>query len=483
MKKAITENKAETLAALLGEKPSESELREAWWESVKLKNVACMQVLLEMGTPVESRDPQSWTAMHHTANDGSVDMLNMLLTYGADLTARSVNDRTPLHIAVRSKNEACVRALLDEGAEMWSEDCNQSTAIVYATQHVAIMKMLLEHMQHDNDDAVEYQRHRQLNKSIMNATLLENTETLQLLIDHGGDANAYDGRPLNTALMRGNACVVKTLLEGGARPAMCKMTVLRPLFVAVFKGHVDCVKLLLQYGVDVNERHVNGDTPLLVAASEGQNAMVRYLVEHGAQVNHQGARGETALFTAVYNGYDSMTKILLESGASTNIGVVKASHSLGMVGTTLPIHNLLSRTDPLKPEHLQCFKYLLQYESDVDSVCYDPRYPDIALTPVVFAWWNQHLHLFHVLQAIGCTIPRKDISHLTTRRQVLHPEKNVPSETIRKQLEQMQDVPGLQALCRRAIRKVFIGRIGDLYQLDLPLLIKEYLDYSDLDFV
>ena len=473
-KTAIHDNDAERLDSLLRDNPGEDAIRELWWEAVTYGSTPCLTVLLEKGAPFDSRDTQSWSAMHRLSEDGNLEALRLLISYGANMGSTNMNNRTPLHIAVRNGREECVRVLLEEGADMWFEDCNGTTPIVYATRYLGILKMLLEHMKNFSEDQVsEEYRRRQINRSILNATLLERTDILSALIEAGADCNAYDGRPLNTALMRGNADVVRILLEGGARPSLCRLTILRPMFVAVFRGHVECVKLLLQHGGEVNETHSNGDTPLLTAATEGQTAMVKYLVEHNADVNHQGGHGQTALHHAVYLGKADMTQILLVAGASPNICGEDNS---------LPIHNILSHSAQLTPSHLECMGLLLQYESEVALACTDSRYPEVAFTPLVLAWWHQHLRPLHVFLAIGCTLSQNRETLVSARRRAQPSVCTVSEETLNEQLDKMTAVPELQALCRGSIRTIFSGRLNDLYNLALPTPIKEYLDYCDLDW-
>ena len=474
-KEAIQEDSNERLAAILAESFDSSpnvDLEELWWEAVNLGRVECMRVLLDNGASCNSRDGLSWTALHRVAEDNNTLAMELLIEAGADLEATNLHQRTPLHMAVRNGSEACARMLQEEGADMWFEDCNGCAPIVYSTHHIGILRIMVAAMQNSEFSVPNEVQKRQLNKAVLHATLSERRNSLALLLEAGADPNAYDGRPLNSALMRGNSEIVRTLLEGGARPWRCIFNVLRPLFVAVFRGHVECVKLLLEYGVDVNETHVNGDTALVTATREGQTTMLEYLIDHGASVNHQGGHGQTALHHAAYMGHISSMEILICAGGDPNITSDDNS---------LPLHHILSQTRPLTKDHLRCLALLIRQGSSLDERCVDSIYPSVPFTPLVLAWWHQHLNAIDILLKAGSVMPQHCPASLVAAFKRAFRKNDLVEEQLLEQIAKISIVPELQCLCRNSIRNVFGGQNDSLHKLPLPIPLVEYLEFADLD--
>jgi ankyrin repeat protein len=89
--------------------------------AVKHRKFPVLQVLLDAGADVDSRDRVGNTALHRAAlgeGRGSLDAVKLLIEAGADVNAVGLGQNTPLHVAVRSGNPAVVRALLEAGADV-----------------------------------------------------------------------------------------------------------------------------------------------------------------------------------------------------------------------------------------------------------------------------------------------------------------------------------------------------------------------------
>lgn len=115
----------------------------------------------------------------------------------------------------------------------------------------------------------------------------DNTEIVQAFIDHGADVNAQaDGAPGHTALM----------------------------FAAEF-GHIEVGKSLLANGADINGVDDYNDPALNVAAFHGQLEFAKMLVEMGAELNMRGFSNRTALGHALNQGHEDVVLFLREVGA------------------------------------------------------------------------------------------------------------------------------------------------------------------------
>jgi Ankyrin repeats (3 copies)/Ankyrin repeats (many copies) len=124
-----------------------------------------------------------------------------------------------------------------------------------------------------------------------------------LLQNHNpNERDAHGLTPLMWAARAGAIDAMKTLLDGGADPAVRDVANgWTPLFHAIHKGQVDAVRLLLDRGVDPN-RPARTLRPLAMAAADRDPAMLQLLLARGADPNVRGIGGSTALSIAVSGG-------------------------------------------------------------------------------------------------------------------------------------------------------------------------------------
>ena len=129
--------------------------------------------------------------------------------------------------------------------------------------------------------------------------------------------------------------VIFILLVGVAMTG-CAST---PLTTAAYKGQADVVKNLLDKGADVNERSGCGwgwdpnVTALSCAAYGGHIETVKVLVERGADVNARSSDGWTPLMSAAYVGHAGIAKLLIERGADVDVAMARLEKwSLGKDG-------------------------------------------------------------------------------------------------------------------------------------------------------
>ena len=74
-----------------------------------------LNVLLEEGSDVSSRDVNGNTSLHIAAGvDHGASKIRTLVSYGASLSEVNYSDWTPLHVAAHGGKAACLEALLSE---------------------------------------------------------------------------------------------------------------------------------------------------------------------------------------------------------------------------------------------------------------------------------------------------------------------------------------------------------------------------------
>ena len=231
------------------------------------------------------------------------------------------------------------------------------------------------------------------------AATLELTETLKLLVQHGGDVNAIDqdgATPLHCAAKAGCVKNLKFLLKNGANvKAFTDSSWSTALHIAATLKSPKILKLLLDYGADVHAADGNDRTPLDVAVKCGrdQNTTVllqcsnkagtrkdlsqaaslhsaaemrcsktlKLLIEEGLDINSVNSDGNTALHCAASNGREENVHILLSQGSLVN-AVTTCSHST-------PLHLIARKNCP------RTLQLLIDNGADISAIDDDGNTP------------------------------------------------------------------------------------------------------------
>ncbi|KAF7503583.1 hypothetical protein GJ744_003611 [Endocarpon pusillum] len=149
-----------------------------------------------------------------------------------------------------------------------------------------------------------------------------NDRIVQLLLDHGADVNAPEGRygtALYAASQQGYTATVKLLLDHGAEvnaPGKFDNTT---LCAASEGGHTATVKLLLDHGAEVNAPQEDDDTALCAASREGHLPTVKLLLGHGAGLDVESKQWDRALRAAWYSRHTEIFPLLLNHTAEMDV--------------------------------------------------------------------------------------------------------------------------------------------------------------------
>lgn len=125
--------------------------------------------------------------------------------------------------------------------------------------------------------------------------------------------------PLSWAAQRGEAEVVRVLLEHGADPNNNDITKMTPLHYAAQAKTPKCLPLLIRYGATIT-RQTRGWTALHYASCfHGTLAYVKPLLDHGADVDERTYVGKTALSFAILRNHLKGAAFLIGIGADLNV--------------------------------------------------------------------------------------------------------------------------------------------------------------------
>lgn len=288
--------------------------------------------------PMYGQDALMWAA-----SGGHAEVVRLLIERGADVTSRSrVREQfvsfgnmqgnaayggfTPLLFAARDGSVETAQVLLSHGANVNDTAADGSSVLLVAS----------------------YSGHRELAAYLLGA---------------GADPNASGPgyTPLHAAVLRGDASLVRVLLDHDAHPdvRLTKGTPIprdsnqyvlsgtlagaTPFLLAAKFGEVEIMRVLLSQGADPLIPLINGTTALMVAAGMtwGENPPrdrrdrvvpaevvqalvvnkeallepVRLAADAGVDINAANRAGDTALHAAAQKGFGAIVDFLLARGA------------------------------------------------------------------------------------------------------------------------------------------------------------------------
>ncbi|UCM86224.1 MAG: ankyrin repeat domain-containing protein [Rickettsia endosymbiont of Culicoides impunctatus] len=162
------------------------------------------------------------------------------------------------------------------------------------------------------------------NMSLHYATLLEDTNILQLILNKGVDINSQNsggGTALSFVICNDKKPMVEFLLNKGADVNVAAKDGGYPLHLAVNNNALELINLLVKYD-DINARTTDEHkvTALWLAAQDGKLEIVKILADLGADLNIvRVTTGMPPLHVAMQKKHPEVAEELLARGADVNI--------------------------------------------------------------------------------------------------------------------------------------------------------------------
>ncbi|XP_026993735.2 caskin-1 isoform X2 [Tachysurus fulvidraco] len=214
---------------------------------------------------VNFQDTDGFSALHHAALNGNVELIALLLESQAVVDIKDQKGMRPLHYAAWQGKCEPMKMLLKAGSSVNSQSDEGQIPLHLSSQHGHYdgSEMLLQH---------------QSNPCIR---------------DHAGKT------PLDLACEFGRVSVVQLLLNSNMcatmlEPKPSDPNGISPLHLAAKNGHIDIIKLLIQAGIDINRQTKSG-TALHEAALCGKTDAVRLLLDSGISASVRNTYCQTAL--------------------------------------------------------------------------------------------------------------------------------------------------------------------------------------------
>ena len=322
----------------------------------------CLQVLLEHGASLESRDTRLWTPLlhavnrpdrkeefvrpllaagadpsrqdkrgysplHYAASAGEVEIVKALAAAGADMGARTVKEEyTPLTLAVKAGSLGCVEALLGSGALVSGDalqaaakrGCGEVLRLVLAAGGAGIIPQDGPVTRPDGSLPSWGQL------ALQAAASSGKTAAIEILLGAGA---AVDGYVLVAAAGNARAEPLRLLLQAPGACEAARGCAGRLLAAAAHESAAaGNFALLLSSGLDVNRPDSDGRAALHHAAADASLPTLRALVAAGADANALDEERHTALHLAVESFWwnsskkEEAVKLLLRAG--TDVGAL-----------------------------------------------------------------------------------------------------------------------------------------------------------------
>ncbi len=251
------------------------------------------------------------SALMFSAYAGTAEMMQALLDAGADVHAKNRRNATALHWAVN--DPAKMKLLLMKGADVNAKTVDARTAL----HEAAMLPMGAQAVQLLLEVGADVDAKSLIGQTPLFAAAGASAENVNLLLDKGANPNATSQTGATPLMSVRSADVVKLLVERGADVKARSKRGETALADAASRGDIEGVRLLLEKGADVNVADYRGYTPLLEAVQYDKDSpeLVKMLLDRGANVTAV-AEGQTAVTTAARRGETVLTKMLREAEAA-----------------------------------------------------------------------------------------------------------------------------------------------------------------------
>jgi ankyrin repeat protein len=307
-------------------------------EAVQERNLAAAELLLSQGADVTVQTSSFDSALQLAAQTGELKAVKLLLGHHADPSFPRTG-KTPLHEAALAGHQEVARLLIDAGAH----------GDFYSDIALGNIDAVRESLVADPSLALRPDGAGRM--PLDYAAANGQVDVASLLLASGTpvveDLRASIDPPVHRAIHRGDAPMVKLLLDAGSSPNTAvgrggeNSSWTPALHLAIGERNPEIVGLLLAHKADLGARNTYSKTALHVAA-DGQPEIAEMLIRAGADVNAPQLRfslpcgsGEeetpslnNPLHFAAARGNPRTIKVLIDGGAKLDARNVKGKTPL-----------------------------------------------------------------------------------------------------------------------------------------------------------
>ncbi|MHC4954875.1 MAG: ankyrin repeat domain-containing protein [Planctomycetota bacterium] len=307
--------------------PSPIPVRTALHDAAKNGDLELAKHLIRDGAEIDAREKEGHTPLHEAARAGHLELVKLLIGEGADVEAKCEDNATPLYAAALDERVSVV-----EGTLTWGGGREIASTPLHSAVHgqnVELIGLLLSHGADTN--AKNGKGETPLHQTARQFDFATNLELARLLVRNGADVNAKDGggqTPLHNFARLPDFHTAELLVAHGADVSAKDNHGRTPLHAApVAFTNIEVhraagiegariAELLIKKGADVTARNRDGDTPLHVAAEKAHLAVMKMLLARDVDIGARGKDGDTPLRRAARSL--AAMKLLIDAGADVN---------------------------------------------------------------------------------------------------------------------------------------------------------------------
>ncbi|KAI0099851.1 putative ankyrin repeat protein [Nemania sp. FL0031] len=295
--------------------------------------VSIVQLLVEAGTPLDTRDRDGYTPLAIAIGKGNESAAKYIIEQGANTNVSGPGFDSILHLAVAKGMLNLVKLLINVDADGRAVDLENGEPLLYTALSIEDDSKLKEMVLYLVDEAkVSIERpggklgYPIIRAAEMTRTKCEmGTKILKFLIRRKAELNVadrYGRRALHFACTSQHNSGIKALLDAGADINVRDKCGRMPIHFAASTLHDNCIEFLLDRYKDmdmVNVADYDDWTPLLWAARSGSDKTVTQLVARGADIWARGHDRWSALKLMNFVGRDEALRGYLEPRERTRI--------------------------------------------------------------------------------------------------------------------------------------------------------------------
>ena len=280
-------------------------------------------------------DNEGWTALHHSASNGSYELVTYFADMGINIHVKDSNGMNCLHVAAFCGNLDLCKTLIDQQKfDVHMVDNYGRTAIHHSARYGSY-----ELVKYFSDMGTDINCKNNLGENCLHiAASYGHLILCKILIEklsfdvHLSDNNGCTA--LHHSAASGSYELVRYFADMESDIGYKNIIGMNCLHIAAFHGHLDLCKTLIdKHNLDVHATDNHGWTALLAAAANGSYELVTYFAYMGNDINYKSNLGRDCLHIAARYGHLNLCKTLIRKhkfdvNIADNLGWTPLHHSV-----------------------------------------------------------------------------------------------------------------------------------------------------------
>lgn len=268
-----------------------------------------IELLLDKGLSVNSKDSNGQTPLMEAAYHGNLSSLETFIEKGAELNLKDSAGKNALDLAVENKSSSTAEKLINTGIDFNTTVDNQSILPRAAANDLGYVITVLV----DKGMSVNL-RDSDGETPLFKAAESNSPSALSALIEKKADVNAEDNNGETPLYEVNGEDNMKALLNAGADPQKVIKNKGKMVMHYMIDNNSTELEIIENYSPSaLKYRDSNGETLLHYAAENNQADMFKLVWEKsGMNLTETDNNGDTPLHEAAYRGNDSVLNRILE---------------------------------------------------------------------------------------------------------------------------------------------------------------------------